>query len=82
MELPDCVAVIEQVPKVMIVTVLPDTVQTAGVLEVKPTTRFELAVALSEIGEAGKVTAGNGLKEIVCVAGTTEKVCVTGVAAG
>jgi hypothetical protein len=43
---PDWLAVMEQVPIPTIVTVVPDTVQTAGVVEVKVTASPELGVAV------------------------------------
>jgi len=46
------VAWIVQVPVVTNVTVVPDTVHTCGVRELKLTVRPELAVALTVIGEA------------------------------
>ena len=45
-------AVIEQVPAATIITVDPDTVHTAGVVEAKLTGRPELAVAMSVNGAA------------------------------
>jgi hypothetical protein len=50
-------AVIEQVPVATMVTVVPATVQTAGVVDKKLTGRPELAVAVSVNGVAPKLTA-------------------------
>ena len=49
--LPACAAVMEQVPAPVIVTLAPETVQTAGVVEEKATGRPEEAVAAIPIGE-------------------------------
>jgi hypothetical protein len=54
--LPAWLAVIEQEPPPAIVTVLPDTVQTAGVVEAKLTARPELAVALTVNGDTPYAT--------------------------
>jgi hypothetical protein len=51
------VAVIEQVPVPTMVTVVPATVQTAGVVDRKLTGRPELAVAVMVNGAAPKLTA-------------------------
>jgi hypothetical protein len=50
--LPGWLAVIEQVPAATMVTVLPDTVHTAVVVEVKATVRPEVDVALMANGAA------------------------------
>jgi hypothetical protein len=67
-------------PPVTIETVLPPTVQTADVAEAKLTPRPELAVAPTANGAAPKVTALSAPNAIVCDAGLTVKLRVTGVA--
>jgi hypothetical protein len=57
------------------------TVQTAGVVDAKLTGRPELAVAPTVNGAAPKVASLNTPNAIVCDAGLTVKLCVTGVAA-
>lgn len=64
-----------------IVTVFPDTVQTAIVVETKLTVRPEDAVAVSENGATPNVTLLNVPNVIVCEPVTTMKLCTTGVAA-
>ena len=81
MELPGWLAVIEQVPAVTIVTVEPDTVQTALVFDAKVTGSPELAVAVSVNGATPSVTVVSGPKVIVCDPWLTVKLLVTGVAA-
>ena len=53
--LPGWFAVIEQVPTATSVTITPETVQTAVLLEVNITASPELAVALSEKGELARI---------------------------
>jgi uncharacterized NAD-dependent epimerase/dehydratase family protein len=70
------------VPAVSSVTVVPETVQTEGVVEAKLTGRLEVAVALSikEPVESGyEVVAG--LNEMVCEETPIAKFTVTGEAA-
>jgi hypothetical protein len=62
-------------------TTLPDTVQTAGVLEAKPTARPELAVASAANGGVPKIAPLSAPKVMVCAPGLTVKLCDTGVAA-
>jgi hypothetical protein len=64
--LPAWLAVMEHDPAATIVTVLPATVQTAVVVEVKLTGRPELAVALTGNGAAPNVTLFRTPKVIVC----------------
>ena len=52
----------EQIPPFTSVMVLPETVQTKGVADVKLTGRLELAVALIEMGVVDKVTFGKAEK--------------------
>jgi hypothetical protein len=54
LELPGCVALIVQVPAATIVTVDPDKVQTAVVVEAKVTASPEVAVALTVKGAEPK----------------------------
>ena len=63
--LPGWAAWIVQVPVVISVTVLPLTVQTAGVSEAKLTGKPEEAVALTVNGGSLTSLSGNGLKLIV-----------------
>ncbi len=62
---PACAAWMVQVPAPKKVTTLPDTVHTAGVIELKVTGRPELAVAVSVIGTAADCGPGLG-NVIVC----------------
>ena len=73
---------IEHVPMATVVTVTPDTVQTAGVFEAKPTVSPELEVALSANGATPRDTLPGTPKEMNCGAGTTVKLWITGLAAG
>src|ERR1039458_1956308 len=70
-------AVIEQEPAATIVTVLPATVQTAGVADPKLTARPELAVAPTVNGAAPKLTLPSAPNVIVCGVGLTVKLRVT-----
>jgi hypothetical protein len=63
--LPAWLAVIEQVPGAMRVTVAPETVQTGTVVEAKLTGSPELAVALRLKGAEPATTLLNGPKAIV-----------------
>jgi hypothetical protein len=54
-----------QVPSATSAAVVPETVHTDVVLEVNVTGKFELAVALTVIGEADKSWLGNAAKLIV-----------------
>ena len=81
MALPVCVALMVQVPVATRVTVVPDTVQTAGVVEAKLTVRPEVAVALTVNGGVPKCWFGKAAKVMVWLAWVTWKLCVTGVAA-
>jgi hypothetical protein len=63
--LPVCVAWMVQVPALTSVTVAPDTVQTAGVVEAKLTVKPDEAVALSGNGPAPKAWFESELKLMV-----------------
>ena len=65
-ELQGWLAVIEQVPTATMVMMLPDTVHTEVVVEVKLTVRPELAVALIANGPTPNGTLLRGLKVMVC----------------
>jgi phage tail protein X len=72
----------EHVPTARTVTVLPETVQTAGVVEAKATANPELAVALTLNGAAPRATLLSAPNEMACAAGVeTPKDWVTGAAA-
>ena len=79
--LPAWLAASVQVPALTNASVLPLTVQTAGVLDAKPTTRLDVAVAISAAGAVPKVWLPGDRKVMVCAAAATVKVFVTGVAA-
>jgi hypothetical protein len=73
--------VIEQVPAVTIVAVVPDTVHTLGVVEAKLTDRPEVAVALNA-NEPALYDTGPGFgNEIVWLALLIVMSSLTGVAA-
>ena len=76
-ELPGCVAVIEQVPTARMVTVEPDTVHTVVVFDAKLAGSLELAVALIENGATPIATLLSGLKVMVCAAGVIVNVPAT-----
>jgi hypothetical protein len=78
---PGWVAVMEQVPTAIIVTVFPETVHTRGVVEAKLTGSPELAVALMVNGGVPITTLGRVGKVMLCPAIMTVKLCVTGDAA-
>jgi hypothetical protein len=71
----------EHVPAEPAVTVLPDTLQTPGVLDVRVTASPELALAGTENGLTPQVTFAIAGKVIVCDAVAIWKLCVTEVAA-
>jgi hypothetical protein len=75
--LPAWLAVMEQLPVVTSVSVLPLTVQTAGVLEAKLTGRLELAVAESAGGAVPRVRLPGLLKEITWACGAFDTVMAT-----
>jgi len=79
--LPLCVAWIVQVPAPTSVTVVPDTVHTAVVCELKPTASPELAVALTAKGEAPNTWLASDPNVMVWFSGVTGKLWLTGVAA-
>jgi hypothetical protein len=81
--LPGCEAVIEQVPAMRNIAVVPLTVQTLVVVEVKLTGNPEVAVATSVSGVPTVCEPGLA-KVIVCARrpdALTVKLCETGVAA-
>jgi hypothetical protein len=78
--LPFWVAWMVHVPAMVNVAVVPLTVQTAMVWELKPTVRPEVAVALS-VSDVPAVCVPGLLKVIACVAWTTLKLCGLPVAA-
>jgi hypothetical protein len=69
--LPAWLAVMEHAPIAKMLTVLPDTVQTSGVVEAKLTVSPEVAVAEIANGAAPKLTLLSAGNVIVCVAGFT-----------
>jgi hypothetical protein len=69
-----------QVPTVTSVTLVPETVQTAVVVEAKLTGRPEDALALTVNGVGLKERFESAPKVIVWLAGTTWKLWFTGVA--
>jgi len=69
--LPAWLAVTEQVPAASSVAVVPETVQTAAVDDVKVTASPELAVAMRVIGAEPKVTLGGTANVMVCGDGGT-----------
>jgi hypothetical protein len=71
-ELPGWLAVIEHVPTARMVTVVPDTVQTVGVVELKVIGSPELAVALMEKGAFPMVALFNGPNAMVWSSGETD----------
>jgi hypothetical protein len=83
---PAWLAVIEQVPTAIRVTVLPETVQTAGVAEAKVTAALERPVALTLTDEADSEAPPGALKVIRFAPRTTarlkvlDEVCGVGVA--
>jgi hypothetical protein len=70
-----------QVPAPISDTNTPETVQTAAVPEENDTAKPELAVAETVIWPVARLTDARPPKAIVCAAGFTVKLCVTGVAA-
>ena len=84
MLLPAWLAVMLQVPTVISDSVLPLTVQTLVAFDVKPTARFELAVATSAGGAVPRVWLPGDVNVMVCAingAAATVNEFVTGVAA-
>jgi hypothetical protein len=79
--LPPCVAWIVHVPTATSVTVAPDTVQTAVVVEAKLTANPELALALTANGAAPNTWLDRLPNVIVWLPGVTVKPWLTGVAA-
>ncbi len=79
--LPAWSAAIVHVPDAGTETVLPVTVQTAGVSELNVTARPLVAVALTVNGATGRFTSARAANVIVCAAFAMLKLCVTGVAA-
>lgn len=72
--LPDCEALMVQVPAVTSVTVVPLTVHTEGVTETNCTAKPEPAVAARAGGVTISVCAGGAVKLMLC-APTTKKDC-------
>ena len=81
LELPNCVAVMEQSPTEASVTLVPTTVQIAPELVVKITGWPEVAVAVRLTGPALSAVSGGCVKVIDCVPCSTLNVLVTGAAA-
>jgi hypothetical protein len=79
--LPAWLAVMEHVPPDIAVMVLPDTLQTPGVLDVSVTANPESAVAGTVNGLTPQVTFAIAGKVMVCDAVAIWKVCVTAGAA-
>src|ERR1017187_1053686 len=79
--LPACVAWIVQVPAETSVTVVPDTVQTDAVCELKLTAKPELAAAPTANGAVPNARFDRAPKVMVWPAGVTWKLWLTGVAA-
>jgi len=79
--LPACVAWMVQVPAAASVTVAPDVVHTAEVVEAKLTARPEEAVALTVNGAEPNALFESAPKVMVWLAGVTWKLWFTGVAA-
>jgi hypothetical protein len=79
--LPACVAWIVQVPTATSVTVAPDTVQTAEVVEAKLTARPDDAVALTVNGAVPSARFESAPKVMVWLPCVTWKLWLTGVAA-
>lgn len=80
MALPACEAVMVQFPEAIKEAMLPVTVQTEVVEDVKLTGKPELAVAFSVSGVPA-VWVEMGLNVMLCAIGLTANVCATGVAA-
>jgi hypothetical protein len=72
---PGWVAVTEQLPGVVTESVVPETPQTAGVLETNATGRAELAVAASVNGATPKLTSPGEAKLMLCASGTKRFAC-------
>ena len=80
--MPDCDAVMVQVPPAIKVTVVPETVQTEDVVaESNVTASPDVAVALTVKGAEPYALPASAPKVIVCVAAVTVKLWLTGVAA-
>ena len=75
--LPAWLAWMVHLPPATSVTVLPETMQTDGVVDAKLTGRPELAVALTVNGAAPYVTEARAGNVIVCEATVTTKICET-----
>ena len=79
--LPACVAWIVQVPTLTSVTVVPNTVQTGAVCELKPTAKSDDALALTANGAIPSTRLESAPKVMVWVPSVTLNVLSTGVAA-
>jgi len=80
MVLPPCLAWTVQRPVATSVTVVPETVQTGGVVEVKLTVSPEVAVALTVNGAEPKGRFGSAPKTTVWLSCVTRKLWLTGTA--
>ena len=80
---PAWLAVAEQVPALSSVSVLPLTVQTAGVMEAKLTARPEVAVAANGAAAVPRVWLPGAVKLMVCANSPAAmlKLCDTAAAA-
>ncbi len=80
-ELPAWLALMEQVPSPESVTVTPETLQTAVLMEPNATGNPELALALKLKGAAPRISVASVPKVMVWGLPATANVCVTAVAA-
>ena len=69
-ESPAWLAVMEQVPPAIGVTLMPRTVQIVLLFEANVTARLEVAVALNAAGPLPATSSLSGLKVMVCVSST------------
>ena len=79
--LPGWLASTVQLPVLASNSVVPETVQTAGVLDTRDTARPEVALATRAGGVLPRVWLPGELKLMVCVMGATVKVLLTSAAA-
>jgi hypothetical protein len=79
--LPAWLAVIEHVPSVNSVTVTPDTVHTAALLDANATVNPDVELALKAKGEAPRICPLSVPNVIVCALPVTANVWVTDAAA-
>jgi len=66
-----------QIPPASNVAVVPETVQTHGVVDAKATGKLELAVALTVSCAVLRFTGERGSKSIICGKRVTAKLCTT-----